>query len=224
MRIVVVGGGKVGYYLTKTLLEHGHEPHLIESDRTACAHIADELDVPVICGDGTTIDTLETAQARDADALIAVTGQDQDNLVACQLAKRVFHVTRTVARINNPKNAKVMKQLGVDIPISSTDNIARLLEREVDTAAIKQLMSLNRGEASLSELQIPPGYRLDGIRLSELRLPEESVIVSISRDGQFIIPRGNTQLLSGDKLLVVGANAAVRELSKKLDLRDEKER
>lgn len=216
MKIIVVGGGKVGYYLTKTLLDHGHEPHLIEKARTTCTHIANELDVPVICGDGSTIDVLESAETRDADALIAVTGRDQDNLVACQLAKKLFNVTRTVARINNPKNAVVMKQLGVDIPVSSTDNIARLLEREVDTAAIKQLMAINRGEASLSEVQIPPNYMLEGIRLSELLLPEESIIVSISRDGRLIIPRGNTQIFSGDKVIVVCANSVVRELSKKL--------
>lgn len=220
MRIIVVGGGKVGYYLTKTLLEHGHEPHLIERDRAVSGHIANELDVPIICGDGSTIDVLESAHAQGADALIAVTGRDQDNLVACQLAKKMFNVTRTVARINNPKNAAAMKQLGVDIPISSTDNIARLLEREVDTAAIKQLMPLNRGEASLSELQIPPNYKLNGIRLSELLLPEESIIVSISRDGRLIIPRGNAQIFEGDKILVVCANSAVRELSKKMGIKE----
>ncbi|HJF55097.1 MAG TPA: TrkA family potassium uptake protein, partial [Anaerotruncus colihominis] len=166
MQIIVVGGGKVGYYLSKTLLEHGHRPHIIEKDRALCTRIADDLDVAVICGDGSTLDVLESAGAKDADALIAVTGRDQDNLVACQLAKQLFHIRRTVARINNPKNAAVMKQLGVDIPISATDNIARLLEREVDAAAIRQLMPLNRGEASLSELQIPPDYRRSGARLS----------------------------------------------------------
>ena len=218
MQIIVVGGGKVGYYLSKTLLEHGHRPHIIEKDRALCTRIADDLDVAVICGDGSTLDVLESAGAKDADALIAVTGRDQDNLVACQLAKQLFHIQRTVARINNPKNAAVMKQLGVDIPISATDNIARLLEREVVAAAIRQLMPLNRGEASLSELQIPPDYRRSGARLSELDLPEESVIVSISRDGQLIIPRGNAQVLSGDRLLVVCTNTAVRELMRKFDL------
>ena len=99
--------------------------------------------------------------------------------------------------------------------------LARLLEREVDTAAIKQLMPLARGEASLSELQIPPKYRLNGITLSELRLPEESVIVSVSRDGRLIIPRGNTQIFSGDKILVVCANSAVRELSRKMGIETE---
>ena len=218
MKVIVVGGGKVGYYLTKTLLEHGHKPHLIEKERNTCARAANDLDVPVICGDGSTIDVLESAETHDADALIAVTGRDQDNLIACQLAKQLFHVGRTVARINNPKNAAVMKQLGVDIPVSSTDNIARLLEREVDSASIKQLMSLNRGETSLCELVVPSQYKLDGVRLCELRLPEESIIVSITRDGRLIIPRGNTQIFSGDKVLVICHNKVVHELSRKIGL------
>ncbi len=218
MEVIIVGGGKVGYYLTKTLLEHGHHPHLIEMDPDKCARMADELDVPVICGDGSRLDILEAAGAREADAIVAVTGRDQDNLVACQLADQVFQVHRTVARINNPKNKAAMQKLGVETPISVTDNITRLIEREVDTAAIRQLIPLNRGEASISELHLPEPYAQEGVRLSQLQLPEESVIVSIERKGQFIFPRGNTQLFGGDKLLVVCAESAVRELSKKLGL------
>ncbi|HIX64658.1 MAG TPA: TrkA family potassium uptake protein [Candidatus Anaerotruncus excrementipullorum] len=218
MELIIVGGGKVGYYLTKTLLEHGHHPHLIEMDPEKCAHMADELDIPVICGDGCTLEVLEAAGARHTDAVVAVTGRDQDNLIACQLAGQVFHVRRTVARINNPKNKDAMIQLGVETPISVTDSIARLIEREVDTAAIRQLIPLNRGEASISELHLPEPYSQEGVRLSQLQLPEESVIVSIERKGQFIFPRGNTQLFGGDKLLVVCADSALRELSKKLGL------
>lgn len=220
MNVIVVGGGKVGYYLTKTLLEHGHEPYVIEKKRTLCKNIANQLDIPVYFGDGTTMEALEGVQAKNADALIAVTGRDEDNLIACQLAKRQFGVKRTVARVNNPKNVAIMKKLGVDIPISSTDNMARLLEREVDTAAMKQILSLNRGEASLSELEIPMGYKKHGIRLMELDLPAESVIVTITRNGELIIPRGNVQLLEGDELLVVCANTALRELSEKLGLQE----
>lgn len=224
MKVIVVGGGKVGYYLVKTLQEHGHEPVVIERNMESCTHISNTLDIPVICGDGSTMDVLEQAKTSEASAVIAVTGRDQDNLIICQLAKKVFEVPRTVARINNPKNASVMKQLGVDIPISSTDNIARLLEREVDTAAIKQLMPLNRGEASLSEFEIPKNFKHDGINLAELRLPEESVIVSISRDGKLIIPRGNAQLFVGDKVLAVCANNVLRELSRKLGLDEPQEK
>lgn len=173
---------------------------------------------PVIQGDGTVLDTLESAGILDCDALIGVSGRDEDNLVACQLAKRCFGVNRTVARVNNPKNLPVMKQLGVDIPISSTDNIARLLEHEVDSAVIKELMSLNRGEASLNELELPKNYKLHGKVLSELKLPVESIIVSIFRDGSLIIPRGNTQLLSGDRMVVMCKSQAMHELSRRLEL------
>lgn len=218
MKIVIVGGGKVGFYLAKTLLEHGHAPCLIEQDKQRCAQLANQLDLPVICGDGSSLETLEAAGTAQADALLGVTGQDENNLIVCQLAKACFQVPRTVARVNNPKNSGLMKRLGVDIPISSTDSIARLLEREVDTAAIRQLMSLNAGEASLVELQLPAGYPLAGVRLSQLQLPEDSILVSITRAGSLIIPRGNTQLQEGDKIIAICRDAVVHELSRRLRL------
>ena len=146
MNVIVIGGGKVGFYLCKTLLEHGHQPLIIEKNKRTCEYASTQLDIPTINADGSTIEALTAANASRSDAVIAVTGLDQDNLISCQLAKEIFHVSKTVARVNNPKNAAVMKKLGVDIPISSTDNIARLLEREVDTARIKALLSLNRGD------------------------------------------------------------------------------
>lgn len=218
MTVIVVGGGKVGFYLARTLMEHGHKPRIIEKSKETCARIANDLDIPIFCGDGSTIEALQNAGIEEADALISVTGKDENNLIACQLAKKEFHVKRTVARVNNPKNMSIMKQLGVDIPISSTDNIARLLEREVDTSAIKQIMSLNRGETSISEFEIPQNYKRDGIRLSELRMPEESIIVSISRDGTMIIPRGNTQIFSGDKVIVICQLKVIHDLSRMLGL------
>ena len=113
----------------------------------------------------------------------------------------------------------VMKQLGVDIPISSTDNIARLLEREVDSARIKSLLSLNRGEASLSEMLIPDNYVLHGKRLFELDIPEDAVIAAIFRDDKLIIPRGNAQIMSGDKILVIAKDRIIHELSESLKLK-----
>ena len=218
MKVIVVGGGKIGFYLTQTLLEHGHEPVLIEKDPDVCLRVANSLDLPVIQGDGTVLDTLENAGIRDCDALIGVSGQDESNLVACQLAKRYFGVERTVARVNNPKNLSVMKQLGVDIPISTTDNIARLIEREVDLSGVKELLSINRGESSLSEFQLPDQYKYSGVRISELKLPNESIIVSIVRDGAMIIPRGNTQLLSGDRIIAICQNTVLHAFSKVLGI------
>ena len=219
MNVIVIGGGKVGFYLCKTLLEHGHQPMIIEQDKATCEYDSNQLDIPTINADGSTIEALTTANAARADAVIAVTGRDQDNLVACQLSKKIFHVPKTVARVNNPKNASVMKLLGVDIPISSTDNIARLLEREVDTARIKSLLSLNRGEASLSEMRLPENYVLSGKRLFELDIPEDAVITAIFRDDKLIIPRGNAQVMSGDRILVIAKDKVIHELSEALKLK-----
>ena len=212
MNIIVIGGGKVGFYLCKTLIEHGHQPLIIEKNKQTCEYLSNQLDISAINADGSTIEALTSANASKADSVIAVTGQDQDNLISCQLAKKIFHVPKTVARVNNPKNAEVMKKLGVDIPISSTDNIARLLEREVDTARIKSLLSLNRGEASLCELMIPDNYVLSGKRLFELDIPEDAVIAAIFRQDKLIIPRGNAQIISGDKVLVIAKDRIIHEL------------
>ncbi len=216
MKVVVVGAGKVGYYLSKTLMEHGHTPVLVESSREICRQAADTLGIKVICGDGSTIDALEAAGTGEAAGFASVTGSDEANLVACQLAKKTFGVKRTVARVNNPKNLPVMKQLGVDIPISSTDNIARLIEREVDSAAIRQVLSLNRGQATISEVTLPQEYAFDGLRLSEITLPEECIVISITRGGELIIPRGKTVLRGGDVVLLLAGSDELHSLSKAL--------
>ncbi len=212
MNVIIVGGGKIGFYLSKTLLEHGHHPIVIEKHRNICEQIANQLDIPTYCGDGSSLDTLMAAGAADADVLVGVTGMDQDNLITCQVAKQKFHTPRTIARVNNPKNMEVMKQLGVDIPISSTDNIARLVEREIDVSHFRRLISLNRGEASINELVLPDDSILHGKRLMELQLPSECVIVSITRDGNFIIPRGNTQLMANDKIIFVSQNTVLHDV------------
>ena len=212
MKVTIIGGGKVGYYLVKTLLEHGHEPTIIEIDRKTCSQIANELDIPVICGDGTNLDVLEAAGAFKTEAVIAVSGKDEDNLVACQLAKKIFNTKKTVVRVNNPKNANAMKELGVDIVISATDCIAELLEREVDTSKIKELLSLNHGTGVIAEINLPDDYKLDGTKLIELKLPESINIISIEREQRLIIPRGFTELKSNDKLLVLSNNISVSKL------------
>lgn len=220
MKVVVVGGGKVGYYLAKTLMEHGHAPMVIEEDKETCSYIANALDIPAICGDGTTIEVLESAQVGRCDAFVSVTGKDENNLIACQLAKKRFQVKRTVAKVNNPRNRDVMIQLGVDIAVSSTDNIARLIEREVDSSAIKQIVSINQGESSISEILLPENYKLHGKKLAELKIPDEAIVISVIREKRTIIPRGNTPLLSKDKILVLSSKKAIPALKSALKLPD----
>ena len=208
MKITVVGGGKVGYYLIKTLIEHHHECTVIEANKKTCGFLANEFDIPIICGDGTQIEVLKSAKVTESSAIVCVTGTDENNLIACQLAKKIFNVPKTVAKANNPKNADAMKQLGVDNIINSTNNIASLLEREVDTSKIKQLITLNHDSAAISEIQLPDDYALDGVMLRNIKLPELFNIVSITRNDSLIIPRGQSTLQSGDKLLVLSQNNA----------------
>lgn len=218
MKVLIIGGGKVGYYLAATLLEHGHDPTVIELSKERCSRLANDLDIPVICGDGTLIQYLKNAEIEKMDAVVSVTGKDENNLISCQLAKNVFRVPKTVSRVNNPKNAEVMQRLGVDITVSSTNHLARLLEREVDSSSIKQLVSLNMGESVISEIQIPHNYKLHGIHLNEIEFPEEAIIVSIIRNGRTIIPRGNSQIMSDDKLLILTDLSVSHHLMKILKL------
>ena len=212
MRVCIVGGGKVGYYLAKTLLEHGHTPVLIEDDPAMCRKVADSLDLTVVCGDGTFAEVQESADVAHCSAMVAVTGRDEDNLIVCQLAKQVFKV----------KNAAVLKKLGVDIAVSATDNLTHLIEREVETAAIQQLLSLAGGTASLTEVLIPQGFAHAGKTLAELVIPKDAVVISITRDGELIVPRGNTQILVNDKVVVLAKNTAFHELAQSWNLADVK--
>ena len=213
MRICIVGGGKIGFYLAKTLQEHGHSPIVIEENEKTCQRLANGLDVPVIHGDGTLLEILRMADISKCSALVGVTGRDENNLIACQLAKKVFNVKKTVARVNNPKNAPVLKQLGVDIAISSTDNIARMIEREVETDAVRHVMSIAGGDASLTEVLLPENFKYHNKTLAELYMPEDVVIIFITRGQELIIPRGSTTIEAGDKVVCVAKDTAFHDLA-----------
>lgn len=220
MKAIIVGGGKVGFYLAKTLLEHNYSVTIIEQDKEQSRYCANNLDAEVSCGNGTTVEALEACGADKADCVIAVMGKDESNLVCCQIAKKQFGVEKTIAKVNNPKNAEALKKLGVDIVISATENIIQLLEHEVDLSAMKRLLQLDGEEASLMEITIPKNYALEGKPLMELQLPSNCNLACISRSGRTIIPRGGTTLCSGDTVLVVMMNSQEKELRKALKIKD----
>ena len=152
MKVCIAGGGRVGRYLAQSLLTNHHSVVIIEPIEAQCRMLADSLDIPVICGDSISVDTLRTA----------VTGSDEDNLVACQIAKREFGVDRTVARASNPKNRELLHTLGVDTVVCGTDNLSHILEREIETDTIRQLLSLGGGTASLNEILLPENFKFAG--------------------------------------------------------------
>lgn len=209
MYIMIIGGGKLGYYLAKTLAPERHKILLIEEDYNMCMKVVNELSelgVKVIHGDGTDIDYLRDADIKKADIFIAVTGDDENNLVACQIAKQFFSVPRTIARVNNPKNINVFKQLGVDSVVSSTALIADIIELEVDYACINNLLSLNVGNIRIKEINVTPHSQAVGRKIAELSLPEGSIIISVIRGQNVIVPDGQTVLHAPDHVIVL-ANA-----------------
>lgn len=219
MKIIIVGGSKIGFYLAKTLKEHDYVISVIEENRSRSQSFANSLDVSVIWGDGTKAQVLEEAGIKTCDSIIAVTGQDEDNLIVCQIAKKLYGTPKTIAKVNNPKNVHIFKTLGVDLIVSSTDNIIHQLEREVDNSRIKELVPLNDGKAAVFEILLPENYALAHKQILDLDLPESCNIISITRNSELIIPRGKTKLMSLDKLLVVTAVGAVGEVKKALKLK-----
>lgn len=204
MYIIVVGCGKVGYYLTKALIAQGHEVLAIEQDARKCERIAEELGSVITRGDGCEAATLDSVGTARADMLIAVTGDDEDNLVACQVAKHKFHVPRTITRINNPKNETIFKKLGIDITVSSTNLILEHIEQELPTHPLIHLLNLKSQGLEIVEVKIPPDSSLVGKPLKDIVLPPESVIsLVISKEKGPQIPTGNTVLGADDEVVAV---------------------
>lgn len=203
MYVVITGGGKVGYYLAKTLLPFKHKVILIEENRDICKKIADELNIMVCNGDGTNIDILSEVGIEKADIFIAVTGKDEDNLISCQLAKRNFRVKRTIARVNNPKNIMVFERLGVDFAVSSTSLIADLIEQEVDYSGLKTLTKLKEGKIVISELFLNDHSPIIGKALKDIKIPGDCILISLIRDEEVIIPNGYTIMQAGDAIIAV---------------------
>ena len=204
MNSIIIGGGKIGYHLTATLLEKGYNVSVVEENTEVCHRFANELDVPVIRGDGTIASILEEAGIKKADCVIAVTGKDEDNLVACQLAKHLYGTKKTIAKVNNPKNESALKRLGVDIVFNSTDYIASQLEREIGSDKIKELLPLEDGKTSVYEITPDDNFQRWDIPLAELGIPQTISIITIVRnENEVIIPNGRASIQKGDKLLIL---------------------
>ncbi len=210
MNIVIVGGGKVGYYLAKTLSTEHHHLNMVEQSREQCDKIVEEmgdLGIAVHCGDGTNIEVLRDAGTEQADTLVAVTGQDENNFVACKLANEFFGIKRTLARVNNPKNIEPFQQMGVGIVVSSTERIAALIEQTLDWNQVNDLLQQRIGGVQIKQVEIEPTFTSVGKTLAELRLPRGIVIISVVKKESVVIPDGKTVLEAGDVVMAITPSA-----------------
>ena len=207
MKIVIAGGGNIGYYLTKTLTESKYDISVIEINRHRCDLIDDSSfgkKVQIICGDATDENILRDAGTEDCDVFIAATGQDQNNLTACMLAKDRFKAAKTICRVNNPKNIRVFQKLGVNSVISSADRIANVIEQELDWEDLDSILAHKTKNARIKQFIIDPEAKAVGMDLIKLPLPKGTIIVMIVRGDEAIIPGGTTKLEAGDELMVMG--------------------
>ena len=216
MHIIIVGGKKIGYYLAKRLIQDKHTVSLIEKDKETCKFITKELDILVINGDWCRTSSLEAAGAERADVVAAVTGNDEDNLVICQLAKEIFHLSRTVALVNDAKNEHIFGELGVDVPVNSTGIIAKIIEEEVSLDDFVNLATFRKGKLALVRIDLPDDSPTINKEVKNLNLPSDAVIVSIIRGTQVLIPRSDTVLQIADEVIALTSLENEQELLRAL--------
>ncbi len=217
MRAVIVGGGRGGSYLARDLQSQGYQVSVVDKRPELVAKLRQEIEGSVILGDGSSPDVLKRAGVTEASLVVALTRNDEDNLVVCRLAKHHYHVPRVIARVNNPRNEWLYtKAWGVDVAISQVHLTSKVIEEEIGLGELVTLLKLNRGEASLVEVHLPETSPVRGKAIRDLPLPADTVIATIIREGKLVIPRGDTVLEAGDEVLAVSVVSAEPALKQAL--------
>ena len=203
MYIIIAGGGKVGRSLTETLVNDGHEVLLIEKNAVKVEQHTEQLGGVVVQGDACEVQVLSDAGAGRADVLIAVTGDDEDNLVCCQIAKRKFGISRVIARVNNPKNENIFRALGIDSPVSHTKALLEAINQELPSSTLRHLYNLRDGRQELISTVIGPDSPVVNQPLSAIKFPAGSLPVLLVRDGKRQDLMANTVLSNNDELVLL---------------------
>jgi len=202
MYIIIIGGGQVGYYLAKALLEEGHEVLVLEKDSLRTEFINNELGSICVRGDGCEAATLAEVGTERAQMLIAVTAHDEDNLVSCQVAKYKFNVPQTIARLSNPNNETIFKKLGIDVTVSSTNIILEYIKQEVPTHALTHLLTIREKGMEIVDVKIPADSSTVGKTVKELSLPPETILsLIISKERKPRVPTASTVIRAEDQII-----------------------
>lgn len=203
MYVIIAGAGKVGWNLARELIAKEREVTLIESDYNRFRIVEEELEHAVEYGDATELWVLERAGIQRADLVIAVTGDDEDNILLSQVAKEKYGVQRVVARVNNPRNLPYFKLLGVQPAVSATDLILRLIEHEVPEYGLIHLLALEEEHLEIIELEVLEDSEAAGARVRDINLPEGALIISVLRGGLGFVPKADTVIETGDQVLLI---------------------
>ena len=203
MYVIIAGGGKVGWNLARELIGKGNEVTLIESRRTRYLTIEQELEHAIQYGDATELWVLERAGIQRADLCIAVTGDDEDNLLICQIAKEKYLCERIIARVNNPRNRAWFELLGIQPAVSATDLILRLIEHEVPSYGLVHLLDLRDEQLEIIEVEVTGSSPAAGRAVQDMNLPDGALIISLLRGGKGFVPKADTVIEAGDEVLLV---------------------
>jgi len=203
MYILIAGGGKVGANLASTLIKMGHEVSLLEGDRHRYSILEEQFEHVARYGDATELFVLERAGVERADLVVAVTGDDEDNLIVCQVARDKYNVPKVIARVNDPRNQPHFDMLGITLTVSATATILALIEHQLPQHELVTLLDLRRENLEIVEFAIDPGSPVAGRTVRDLNLPNRSRLISVSRDGRAEIAVGETELRPGDLVMAI---------------------
>ena len=204
MYSIVAGGGKVGANVARSLLRMGHEVTVIEQRSHRFEQLEAEFEHQVLLGDATELHVLELAGiARPPELVFAVTGDDEDNLIICQLAREGYRVPKVVARVNDPRNQEHFDLLGITQTVCATSNILGLVEHELPEHGIVRLLELRKENLEIVEFQVERDSPAAGKRVAGLTLPEGSRLISVMRNGRSELAHDTTVLRPGDQVLAV---------------------
>ncbi len=203
MRLIIVGGNKIVLYLAREFMRQEQHVTIINRDPDRARELAERTSATVVLGEGTDLDVLEEAGTRQASAVLALTSQDQDNLVVCQIAQKNFGVPRTIAMVNDPDNEPVFQKLGVTVPFSATSMIGTIIAQETTFAEITALMPIARGHVSITDVRLDDDAPAVGKNVMELNISDQTLIACIIRDDHVTIPRGSSVLEKGDHLILI---------------------
>ncbi|PKO01943.1 MAG: potassium transporter TrkA [Chloroflexi bacterium HGW-Chloroflexi-5] len=215
MFVIIAGGGRTGAQLARSLLSENHTVHVIEHRKEVLTRIHKELPTEVIFP-GNALDTqvLEQAGIKEAQVFAATTTSDAENLSLCFLVKERYKINRTIARVNNPRDAWLFdSKFNVDVAVNQADILSRLIQEEMSLGDMMTLLKLKRGRYSLVEEKIPSGSKVCGVSIKDLKLPASCVIAAILRHGEIVLPRGTTVLKNEDEVLAITDTEGARQLA-----------